>query len=83
MLREGQTLFTYLHLAPDPDQARALMASGVTAIAYETVTGARTRLPLPSRPDCPIPGLLAGVTLSRLLGPIKQAQVSARGTRNE
>ncbi len=46
MLREGQTLFTYLHLAPDPDQARALMASGVTAIAYETVTGARTRLPL-------------------------------------
>jgi alanine dehydrogenase len=46
MLREGQTLFTYLHLAPDPDQARALMASGATAIAYETVSGARTRLPL-------------------------------------
>jgi len=45
-LREGQTLFAYLHLAPDPDQAKALMSSGVTAIAYETVTGARTRLPL-------------------------------------
>jgi alanine dehydrogenase len=46
LLREGQTLFTYLHLAPDPEQAKALMASGVTAIAYETVTGARARLPL-------------------------------------
>jgi len=46
MLREGQTLFTYLHLAPDPEQARELMASGVTAIAYETVTGARGGLPL-------------------------------------
>jgi alanine dehydrogenase len=38
MLRSGQVLFTYLHLAPDPHQARALMKSGVTAIAYETVT---------------------------------------------
>jgi alanine dehydrogenase len=38
MLRPGQVLFTYLHLAPDPAQARALMASGATAIAYETVT---------------------------------------------
>jgi alanine dehydrogenase len=46
MLREGQTLFTYLHLAPDPDQARALVKSGVTAIAYETVTNARGGLPL-------------------------------------
>ena len=46
MLREGQTLFTYLHLAPDPEQAKALMASGVTAIAYETVTSARGGLPL-------------------------------------
>jgi alanine dehydrogenase len=46
MLREGQTLFTYLHLAPDPEQARALVASGVTAIAYETVTDARGGLPL-------------------------------------
>ncbi|HEV7135199.1 MAG TPA: alanine dehydrogenase [Steroidobacteraceae bacterium] len=38
LLRPGQVLFTYLHLAPDPEQARALMASGATAIAYETVT---------------------------------------------
>ena len=37
-LRPGQVLFTYLHLAPDPAQARGLMASGATAIAYETVT---------------------------------------------
>jgi alanine dehydrogenase len=46
MLREGQTIFTYLHLAPDPEQTKALMASGVTAIAYETVTSARGGLPL-------------------------------------
>ncbi|MGZ5914473.1 MAG: alanine dehydrogenase [Hyphomicrobium sp.] len=46
MLREGQTLFTYLHLAPDPDQTKALMASGVTAIAYETVTSPHGGLPL-------------------------------------
>jgi alanine dehydrogenase len=45
-LREGQTLFTYLHLAPDPEQARALAKSGVTAIAYETVTSPRGGLPL-------------------------------------
>src|SRR5262245_44772853 len=38
MLRAGQTLFTYLHLAADPEQAKALIASGATAIAYETVT---------------------------------------------
>lgn len=37
-LRSGQTLFTYLHLAPDRSQTEALLASGVTAIAYETVT---------------------------------------------
>jgi alanine dehydrogenase len=46
MLRPGQTLFTYLHLAPDPEQARGLMASGATAIAYETVTNVRGGLPL-------------------------------------
>jgi alanine dehydrogenase len=46
MLRPGQTLFTYLHLAPDPDQARALLRSGARAIAYETVTDAQGRLPL-------------------------------------
>ena len=46
MLREGQVLFTYLHLAPDPDQTRDLLASGCTAIAYETVTDAAGGLPL-------------------------------------
>ncbi len=46
MLRAGQVLFTYLHLAPDPEQTRDLMASGVTAIAYETVTDDRGGLPL-------------------------------------
>ncbi len=46
MLRRGQVLFTYLHLAPDPDQTRELVASGATCIAYETVTGADGTLPL-------------------------------------
>ncbi|MXP10632.1 alanine dehydrogenase [Pseudoblastomonas halimionae] len=45
-LREGQILYTYLHLAPDPDQTKELVESGVTAIAYETVTGPRGQLPL-------------------------------------
>ena len=46
MLRSDQVLFTYLHLAADPDQAAALVESGVTAIAYETVTAADGSLPL-------------------------------------
>ncbi len=46
MLREGQILFTYLHLAPDPQQAKLLQASGIVAIAYETVTGHQNSLPL-------------------------------------
>ncbi|MFH5774817.1 alanine dehydrogenase [Paracoccus sp. NGMCC 1.201697] len=46
MLRRGQVLFTYLHLAPDPAQTRDLLASGITSIAYETVTDARGGLPL-------------------------------------
>ncbi len=46
MLRDGQILFTYLHLAPDPEQAKALMASGCIAIAYETVTDGFGGLPL-------------------------------------
>ncbi|MEO0913295.1 MAG: alanine dehydrogenase, partial [Pseudomonadota bacterium] len=46
MLREGQILFTYLHLAPDPEQTRDLLESGVTAIAYETVTDRAGGLPL-------------------------------------
>jgi alanine dehydrogenase len=45
-LRPGQILFTYLHLAADPDQAKGLMDSGCTAIAYETVTDGRGGLPL-------------------------------------
>jgi len=46
ILREGQLLFTYLHLAPDPDQTNDLLESGCTAIAYETVTDAAGGLPL-------------------------------------
>lgn len=46
MLRADQLLFTYLHLAPDPDQTNDLLASGCTAIAYETVTDASGGLPL-------------------------------------
>ncbi|MFK7869084.1 MAG: alanine dehydrogenase [Roseobacter sp.] len=46
MLREGQVLFTYLHLAPDPAQTHDLLASGATCIAYETVTDDRGGLPL-------------------------------------
>jgi alanine dehydrogenase len=46
MLREGQVLFTYLHLAPDPDQAKELLESGAVCIAYETVTSASGGLPL-------------------------------------
>jgi len=46
LLRPGQILFTYLHLAPDPGQTRALLDSGVIAIAYETVTDAKGGLPL-------------------------------------
>lgn len=46
MLREDQILYTYLHLAPDPEQARDLVASGAVCIAYETVTSPRGGLPL-------------------------------------
>lgn len=46
MLQEEQVLFTYLHLAPDPDQADDLIESGATCIAYETVTDTQGRLPL-------------------------------------
>ncbi len=45
-LREGQILYTYLHLAPDPEQTKGLLESGVTAVAYETVTDAHGGLPL-------------------------------------
>ncbi|MGR3914875.1 MAG: alanine dehydrogenase [Gammaproteobacteria bacterium] len=46
MLRAGQLLYTYLHLAPDPQQTRDLLASGATCVAYETVTSAQGGLPL-------------------------------------
>ncbi|HEY0633008.1 MAG TPA: hypothetical protein VGC98_13210, partial [Thermoleophilaceae bacterium] len=46
LLRPGQTLFTYLHLAPAPDLTQGLCDSGATCIAYETVEDARGRLPL-------------------------------------
>lgn len=46
MLRQGQVLYTYLHLAPDPNQTKALIKSGATCIAYETVTDASGGLPL-------------------------------------
>ena len=45
-LQRGQVLFTYLHLAPDPEQARELVASGAVCIAYETITAAGGGLPL-------------------------------------
>ena len=46
MLREGQLLYTYLHLAPDPEQTKLLLESGCTAVAYETVTDDQGGLPL-------------------------------------
>jgi alanine dehydrogenase len=45
-MREGQLLFTYLHLAPDPKQTEALLKRKVTGIAYETITDRRGTLPL-------------------------------------
>ena len=46
LMGKGQVLFTYLHLAPDPEQAADLIKSGISAIAYETVTGPNNSLPL-------------------------------------
>jgi alanine dehydrogenase len=46
LMRPGQTLFTYLHLAPDPAQTKALLDAGIIGIAYETVTDGRGGLPL-------------------------------------
>ncbi len=70
-LREGQILFTYLHLAPDPAQAKGLMESGCTAIAYETVTDAKGGLPLLA-PMSEVAGRLsieaAGAALKRSAG---------------
>ncbi len=58
MLRKGQVLFTYLHLAPDSAQTQDLLAAGVTAIAYETVTDAGGGLPL-LRPMSQVAGRMA------------------------
>ncbi|PZU51257.1 MAG: alanine dehydrogenase [Sphingomonas sp.] len=70
-LREGQILFTYLHLAPDPDQTRGLLESGVTAVAYETVVDERGGLPLLA-PMSEVAGRLsieaAGAALRRFAG---------------
>ncbi|WP_404294964.1 alanine dehydrogenase (plasmid) [Microvirga sp. RSM25] len=70
-LREEQILFTYLHLAPDPDQTKGLLASGCTAIAYETVTDAKGGLPLLA-PMSEVAGRLsieaAGAALKRSAG---------------
>src|SRR5262249_47221744 len=70
-LREGQILFTYLHLAPDPEQTKGLLSSGVTAVAYETVTDARGTLPLLA-PMSEVAGRLsieaAGAALRRFAG---------------
>lgn len=46
MLREGQIIYTYLHLAPDPEQTKGLLESGAVAIAYETIVGRNGGLPL-------------------------------------
>jgi alanine dehydrogenase len=70
-LREGQILFTYLHLAPDPKQAKGLLDSGCTAIAYETVTDMHGGLPLLA-PMSEVAGRLsieaAGTALKRYNG---------------
>jgi alanine dehydrogenase len=71
LLRRGQVLFTYLHLAPDAAQTRGLIASGCTAIAYETITDAHGRLPLLA-PMSEVAGRMAvqvgAVALQRPLG---------------
>ena len=66
LLREGQILFTYLHLAPDPEQTQALLRKKVTGIAYETVQLADRSLPLLS-PMSEVAGRLSIQVGSRLL----------------
>ena len=58
MLRQGQILYTYLHLAPDPEQTKALIKSGAVCIAYETVTDESGDLPL-LKPMSQVAGRLA------------------------
>lgn len=70
-LRHGQILFTYLHLAPDAEQTRGLLASGCTAVAYETVTDCNGSLPLLA-PMSEVAGRLAieaaGISMQRHSG---------------
>lgn len=66
LLHEGQILFTYLHLAPDPEQTRALLERKVTGIAYETVQLADGSLPLLA-PMSEVAGRLSIQTGARLL----------------
>jgi alanine dehydrogenase len=65
-LRRGQTIFTYLHLAPDSAQADGLLRSGVTALAYETVTDADGKLPLLA-PMSKVAGRMAPQVAANLL----------------
>lgn len=74
LLREGQILFTYLHLAPDPEQTRALLEKKVTGIAYETVQLADGSLPLLA-PMSEVAGRLSIQTGARLL----EANCGGRG----
>lgn len=75
LLREGQILFTYLHLAPDPELTQGLLASGCTAVAYETVTGPDgASLPLLA-PMSEVAGRLA----VEAAGAALQRQVGGRG----
>jgi alanine dehydrogenase len=71
LLRPGQILFTYLHLAPDPEQTKGLLASGCTAVAYETVVAPDGSLPLLA-PMSEVAGRLAieaaGTALQRHAG---------------
>lgn len=73
-LRRGQVLFTYLHLAPDAEQTRDLIASGAICIAYETVTSARGALPLLT-PMSEVAGRLAPQVGARAL----EASAGGRG----
>lgn len=69
MLRDGQILYTYLHLAPDPQQTKLLVESGATCIAYETVTDNHGGLPLLA-PMSEVAGRMsvqAGLTIWRRL----------------
>ena len=67
-LREGQILYTYLHLAPDPEQTKGLLASKCAAVAYETVTDAKGGLPLLA-PMSEVAGRLAPHGSSSSSGP--------------